>query len=145
MTTKLEQVDEYVVPTYLIERVAKQYGYSSGYTEELAREAKRMLYLTVLSDEPVVPSHNVDMVWHEMIVFTRWYHDFCEFIGSSYIHHDPDRPDDVPGRNLWKRFKDSVREKWSGPEKYIEPEAYSKTKQNYEKFFGEKPSKRYWG
>lgn len=143
--SKLKEVDEYNIPIYLLERVAKQHGYSLEYTKELGKEAKRMLYLTVLSKEPVVPSHHVDMVWHEMLVFSRWYMNFCKFLGTDYIHHDPEKPADLQVKTtMIQKFKNSVKEKWIGPDPYVEPVAYTKTKENYEKYFGEKPSNQYW-
>ena len=136
--TKLQAVDQYPIPEYLLERVSSQYGYSLEYARGLGREAKRMLYLTTLSGDPVVPSHTVDMVWHEMIVFTRWYKDFCTFLGVDFIHHDPEKPEEGPVISKWQKIKDNLKEKWSGPEPFVEPAAYTKTKENYEKFFGEK-------
>ena len=104
MTIELKKIDEYPVPDYLVERVSEQCGYPIEYTRGLSREAKRMLFLTICSKDPVVPSYNVDMVWHEMIVFTRWYADFCDFLGSDYIHHDPEKPQKPPKKSWWKKI-----------------------------------------
>ena len=38
--------------------------------------------LAVLNDQ-------VDEVWHQFILFTEEYHDFCQNIAGKYIHHSP--------------------------------------------------------
>jgi hypothetical protein len=115
----LAEVDAYPVPELLTPRIADEHDYSLLYAEGSLREAKRMLYLNVVSGESISPSVLVDMAWHEMLMFTRFYQDFCQFLGK-FIHHDP-----TPG----------------APD---EGRVYERTKRNYEKFFGEKPDSQYW-
>lgn len=119
-TPTLAEVDAYPLPDMLVPRVAKVHGYSEKDAANLVKEAKRMLYLSIVSDHPISPSVQVDDGWHEMLMFTRFYRDFAEFIGG-FIHHDP-----TPGPPDGGRL-------------------YEKTKANYEKYFGEKPNPRYWG
>lgn len=115
----LAQVDAYPLPEMLVPRVAKEHNYSQRDAAQLVKEAKRMLYLSIISDQAISPSVTIDDAWHEMLMFTRFYREFCDFIGG-FIHHDP-----TPGP----------------PD---EGRLYAKTKENYEKFFGEKPNSRYW-
>lgn len=35
------------------------------------------------------PSHRVDLVWHEMILFTRSYDRFCSECLDGFVHHQP--------------------------------------------------------
>ena len=37
-----------------------------------------------------MPSRVVDIAWHEMILFTREYHAFCDRAFGRYLHHSPD-------------------------------------------------------
>lgn len=115
----LVEVDAYPVPELLIPRIAKEHNYSLLYAAGTLREAKRMLYLHAVSDQSVSPSVLVDMAWHEMLMFTRFYQEFCAFIGA-FVHHDP-----TPGQPDGGRV-------------------YEQTKANYEKFFDEKPDTQYW-
>lgn len=115
----LAAVDAYPLPDLLIPRVAKEHGYSKNDAANLVKEAKRMLYLSIISDQAVSPSLQVDDAWHEMLMFTRFYQEFADFIGG-FIHHDP-----TPGPPDGGRL-------------------YEKTKQNYEVFFKERPNPRYW-
>lgn len=116
----LAEVDAFPAPELLVPRIAKEHGYSKADAANLLREAKRMLYLSIVNDKPVSPSLKVDDAWHEMLMFTRFYRDFANFIGG-FIHHDP-----TPGQPDGGRM-------------------YANTKEMYEKSFGMAPDERYWG
>ncbi len=118
-TPTLSQVDAYPLPEMLVPRVAKEHRYSIKDAEQLVKEAKRMLYLSIVTDQAISPSVEIDDAWHEMLMFTRFYRAFADFIGG-FIHHDP-----TPGPPDGGRL-------------------YAKTKENYEKQFGELPNPRYW-
>jgi hypothetical protein len=115
----LEEVDGYPVPELLIPRIESEHNYSRGYATGALREAKRMLYLSNVSGEVVSPSEMIDPAWHEMLMFTRFYQDFSNFIGG-FIHHDP-----TPG------IPDGGA-------------AYERTKALYAKHFGVQPDPQYW-
>ncbi len=140
MSPTLQQVDAYSVPEFVAARVAKQYDLSLEYAADLVLEAKRMLFVKILSGQDVAPSARVDMAWHEMMLFTRFYKEFCEFLGGGFIHHDPTPPE-------------SVEEYMKGPFKTLslamdegdeEGPTYTQTKVNYEKLLGIKPNPEYW-
>lgn len=118
-TPTLGQVDAYPVPEMLIPRISKEHDYTLPYATGALREAKRMLYLGVIANEAVSPSNLVDMAWHEMLMFTRFYQEFSTFIGR-FMHHDP-----TPGAPDGGRM-------------------YENTKALYEKHFGEKPDPKFW-
>jgi hypothetical protein len=46
------------------------------------------MYLAATSDFMVSPSEIVDKVWHQHLVFTQSYKEFCNIIGKQ-IHHIP--------------------------------------------------------
>ena len=35
------------------------------------------------------PAHRVDLVWHELILFTRGYEAFCRECLGGFVHHQP--------------------------------------------------------
>ena len=37
----------------------------------------------------LTPSHRVDLAWHELILFTRTYHQLCHSMFGMFIHHQP--------------------------------------------------------
>ncbi len=58
--------------------------------EELEIECKRFLYAaTIVPDVLLVPSTAVDEYWHEFILFTKEYQDFCINVAGRFIHHEP--------------------------------------------------------
>lgn len=116
----LEQVDAFQTPEMLIPRVAKEHGYSDEDAKNLVKEAKRMLYLHARTKTPVSPSLKVDDAWHEMLMFTRYYREYADFIGA-FVHHDP-TPGPPDGGKM-----------------------YANTKKMYEEEFGHAPDPRYWG
>lgn len=127
------EVDAFTIPELLVPRIVKVYHRSPEDALNMVREAKRMLYLSIVSEQPVAPSDIVDEAWHEMLMFTRFYKSFAEFIGG-FIHHDPTDPEMSANDSSV-----AVEARVSG-----ETPVYTRTKLNYEKFFGEKPDSRYW-
>ena len=80
-------------------------------------ECVRFLDLCAASDEPLAPSKKVDRAWHEFLLFTRLYHDFCEGRYGRFLHHDP--------------------------RETSEPAAYDRTLAAYTARYGQ-PSRRIW-
>jgi hypothetical protein len=55
----------------------------------------------------------VDLFWHAFVLHTKPYADFCDALGSGFIHHVPDRnsghnPEE--GRTAMRRSADLIRE-----------------------------------
>ena len=120
----LAQVDSYPVPELLVPRIMKNYKRSQEFAEAIVREAKRMLLLHHASHEPICPSIEIDDAWHEMMLFTRFYQEFCAFLGG-FVDHEPEPEGDVPTN--------------SGG-----TSVYDLTLRNYQKYFGVEPDQRYW-
>jgi hypothetical protein len=57
------------------------------------RELKRFLSLTLLVKNPqfgaFVPAQKVDFAWHEFILRTRQYREFCEGLVGAFVDHTP--------------------------------------------------------
>jgi len=53
----------------------------------------------------LTPSHRVDLAWHEFILCTRAYEQFCQQTFGKFIHHQPD------GTNKFnqQRFNETLR------------------------------------
>lgn len=115
----LAEVDAYELPSLLKPRLVDEDGYTPEDAEALMREAKRMLYLSAIMGGGISPSKKVDHAWHAMLMFTRSYYKFANFIGR-YVHHEPTEGPPDGGKT------------------------YRATKENYEKHFGIKPDPKYW-
>jgi hypothetical protein len=70
----------------------------------LFEDLKRYLSLSFYTDLPLPPPREIDKGWHEFILMTRDYFDFCETYFGRYLHHQPSsnnasREDAAAGRN----------------------------------------------
>ncbi len=73
----------------LIRRIADACAIEPGACVELLTEVLRYLNLTVYHEQRLTPSLTVDYAWHEFILCTKLYMDFCQTHFGKYIHHHP--------------------------------------------------------
>ncbi|NUM81610.1 hypothetical protein HUU42_12465 [bacterium] len=85
---------------------------------ELFTEVLRYLGLVAETHKRLAPSLIVDWAWHEFILCTKPYSDFCQEHFGRYIHHHPAEKEN-PGQ-------------------------FALTLTYYFEFFG-KPPEKYWG
>lgn len=79
----------------LYEKVGQALRCPPQHAEIALREVIRFLCLVADSDTGILtPSRPVDLAWHELILFTRVYMNFCDEFFGRYIHHTPARPDE---------------------------------------------------
>src|SRR5690242_18091626 len=67
---------------------------------QLFEDTKRFLYLCGAKqkgDPKLAPPEGVDAGWHEFILFTEDYADFCQHYFGRFVHHRPRRPEDPAG------------------------------------------------
>lgn len=55
----------------------------------MLREVLRFLELTRDSGQMLSPPQRLDLAWHEFILFTRLYADWCERRLGRFVHHQP--------------------------------------------------------
>lgn len=69
-------------------KVARKLGWTHAFTLQAIHEYKKFVYLGVVSDTSVTPPRVIDQVWHEHLLFTRAYRDFChDVLGRDFDHH----------------------------------------------------------
>lgn len=68
-------------------------------------ETLKFLFLIHYSESKLTPSLKVDYAWHEFILFTRCYHDFCNQHFGRYIHHHPGGDEKENHRNYLKTLQ----------------------------------------
>ena len=97
---------DHLVPSHLWHRVAETFGGEDASTKAFAgkiarklewkhrfalraiKEYKKFIYLGAVSDFVVTPSKVIDQVWHEHLLFTKAYRDFCsDVLGFEFDHH----------------------------------------------------------
>jgi len=54
-------------------------------------EAIKFIWLAAESSSGrLTPAHRVDLAWHELILFTRTYEQFCDEHFGKFVHHQPE-------------------------------------------------------
>jgi hypothetical protein len=61
-----------------------------SWVDDALFEFRRFLGLQVLAPGPrTMFSHQVDLVWHTCLLFTRLYADYCQAAFGYFFHHEP--------------------------------------------------------
>ena len=94
--------------------------------EAIFTELKKFLFLSAISKEMLSPSNKVDELWHQFILFTKDYRNFCITFFGKFIEHEP--------------FITDVNERENGNP----PESYLRTYILLYVFFEEVPNSKYW-
>lgn len=99
-------------------RLASENVWTQNFTKKALLEYKKFMYLAAISPVMVSPSAIVDIVWHQHLIFSESYQNFCKLLGKT-IQHIPS----THNRADFKKFQ----------------EAKEQTKQLYETHFGNQP------
>ena len=68
-------------------KLSRKLKWKTAFALRVIGEYKKFVYLGVVSSSPVTPSKVIDQVWHEHLLFTKAYRDFCkEVIGQDFDH-----------------------------------------------------------
>ncbi len=71
-------------------KIAKKLGWKTGFALHAIDEYKKFVYLGIVSDFAVTPPKVIDQVWHEHLLFTRGYRDFCRVVLKRDFDHNPE-------------------------------------------------------
>lgn len=71
-------------------KIARKSGWSKEFARRALNEYKKFVYLGVVSDFPVTPSKIIDQVWHEHILFSKAYRQFCGDVIDYTFDHNPE-------------------------------------------------------
>jgi hypothetical protein len=72
------------------DKIARKHGGSKAFALKAVLEYKKFVFLGIISDFQVTPSKYIDIVWHEHILFTNGYRDFCENVIEYTFEHHPE-------------------------------------------------------
>ena len=109
----------------LISKISKSAQLRHDEVQRLIEEVIKFLNLIAFSNQQLTPSIMVDLAWHELILCTRYYHEFCDENWGEFIHHNPGGDQKKNNRNfqktliLYKKYYGNVPVKFWGdvPEK----------------------------
>jgi hypothetical protein len=71
-------------------KVAKKHGWSTSFALKAVAEYKKFVYLGIVGDRVVTPSKVIDKVWHEHMLFSEAYRNFCKKILHTRFDHYPE-------------------------------------------------------
>ncbi len=70
------------------DKLRRKLGWSRHFALRAIDEYRKYVYLGMISDFPVTPPKVIDQVWHEHLLFTRGYREFCaEVLRRDFDHH----------------------------------------------------------
>ena len=77
-------------------KIARKHGWTTPFALRAINEYRKFVFLGVTSDLIVTPSKVIDTVWHEHLLFTRAYREFCrDVLGRDFDHHPELMPIDA--------------------------------------------------
>lgn len=83
-------------------KLSRKLGWRPAFSVRAIEEYKRFLYLGVVSESVVTPSRVIDQVWHEHLLFSRGYREFCREVLQRDFDHNPEL---VPSEHQTAVFK----------------------------------------
>lgn len=107
------------------DRLARESGWTPHFAQRVIDEYKRFVFLCCEAGHPCTPSEHVDQAWHLHLTYTKSYWErLCGDTLQRPLHHNPTRGGGVER----DKFDD-----W-----------YARTRDSYERFFGEAPPEDIW-
>ena len=86
---RLRTIEEYDL-WFIIERIKSKGILAEDLTDQAITEFRKYMALVALGHEELgMHSSEVDEIWHNFILFTREYAEFCERVCGHMIHHRP--------------------------------------------------------
>lgn len=67
-------------------RLAYENKWTVNFTSEAIIEYKKFMYLAAVSNVMVSPSEIIDIVWHQHLIYTESYTEFCNLLGKQIQH-----------------------------------------------------------
>ena len=71
-------------------KIARKLGWSKKFALKAITEYKKFIFLGIVSDFSVTPSAIIDQVWHEHLLFTKAYREFCNDVIHYEFDHSPE-------------------------------------------------------
>jgi len=89
---RAEFIRTYNWPPQLLDKLTVKYPHFTRKETSLVSKGLRQFFMAYLKGglKPVsMPSEVVDELWHEFILYTRSYKEFCDGAFGSFLHHSP--------------------------------------------------------
>lgn len=87
----------------------KNQGWTLAYTQRAIAEYKKFTLLTVIANHQVVPSDQVDQIWHAHMLLTQSYwEEFCPKVLGKTLHHHPARGGRAERTEFHRLYKQTI-------------------------------------
>ena len=73
----------------VVEKLKIKLNLSPTEAGELFEDTKRYLYLCSVTGKALAPPFVIDKGWHEFLMYTKDYQEFCLNILGKFVHHTP--------------------------------------------------------
>lgn len=83
----------------VVSRISKNCDLSLHEAAQVFSDVKLFLFLTRLENKPLTPTLKIDKAWHEFLVFTKEYREFCLEVLGAFIDHCPTDDDEIKSGN----------------------------------------------
>jgi len=91
-------------------KLRRKLGWDMRFALRALDEYKKFLFLGVTGSTPVTPSKVIDQVWHEHLLFTRPYRQFCtEVLEHDFDHHPELVPMDSQTALFSEQYEETLR------------------------------------
>lgn len=74
----------------VIARLRDKLGLNETGATALFKDMLRFLFLCGIENEALTPPPKIDKAWHEFILYTEDYAEFCKLKFGRFIHHRPE-------------------------------------------------------
>ena len=71
-------------------KLARKLGWKNAFALRAIEEYRKFVYLGIVSDFAVTPPKVIDQVWHEHLLFSRAYREFCATVLRREFDHNPE-------------------------------------------------------
>ena len=71
-------------------KLSRKLGWTHAFALRAIEEYRKFVYLGVVSDFIVTPPKAIDQVWHEHLLFSRPYREFCHDVLERDFDHNPE-------------------------------------------------------
>lgn len=104
MSIKLSGLKSFNV-TPIIEQIIKVRGWNRLYAERVAEEYIK--FIIIRSSSPLSsPSTDIDIFWHQHLLNTEHYFNFCQNNFDKFVHHNPEDANDRTAQG--KRLQNTI-------------------------------------
>jgi len=104
---KITKMKQATLPSYFTSQLVKANNWTPGFANHMIRLYQE--FLQDRSDNPLIsPTDDIDKVWHQHILNTKNYHNYCLMNFGRTVDHDPNDSFDQIARKqrIWKRVTD---------------------------------------